>query len=320
MVLDRKEKREVRKPTEFTGCWSASQLGCWRQMYLLARGFAGEFRESAVLEEGRLHEDDIIARLRVHGISIDGRFEELKHPELPLTGHPDGSFQLDTQIDFLEPGKYVLEVKSMDRAFWYRARKNFKDYFPHLYRQIQAYLMMKSEHRAYTVIKNRASGEVYEEIIEPDLEVQDEIATYLKLLLRMIDIIDFDYMVISCPDINSITARYCPYKSMNLCEHQTNIVSYSDEEVAQAVADYREARSLEKVSTEMNKRARAVLVAYMKSHGLDRAVLSGAKAKFEQRTRKSIDTELLKSILDTDTYNAVEIETVYDYFELREQR
>ncbi|KKK75520.1 hypothetical protein LCGC14_2872880, partial [marine sediment metagenome] len=123
------------------GVWTASQLSCERYCYLITQGIEGDFVESAVLSEGRLHEDDVIAKLQVKGLTVVDRQITLQHPILPLAGHPDGRIVIpshESDHPFKElyaqfpNGKYLLDVKSMDRSFYSKAIKDFLTNFPHL--------------------------------------------------------------------------------------------------------------------------------------------------------------------------------------------
>lgn len=62
-------------------------------------------------------------------------------PGLTIPGHLDGIVQADGTSKLVPPGRWLLEVKSMNSgSFWQLLKKGYQEAFPSYYDQIQAYL------------------------------------------------------------------------------------------------------------------------------------------------------------------------------------
>lgn len=320
MVLEHTKGRTVHhKPPDFNGYWTASQLSCERNCYLIASGIEGDFTEAAVTEEGRLHEDDVIAKLQVKGITVYDRQIELRHPDLLLRGHPDGrvTVPLDLATVTLPAGKYLLDVKSMDRPYYWKAIKDFKGNFPHLYRQLQGYSLMSEDHEPiYVPIKNRATGEIHELVLNIDVTEWAIIETMLALLGDAINDSKFDYRFLHCPPADSISGKYCPYRNVGLCEHQTNVPDVTDAEVVQALSDYEEGKALGKMGEERKSSAKKVMIAYLKNNKVASMKIGNRTPMLTMESRRSCDLEKLKE-LAPDIYKQVVTESGYEKFQVR---
>ena len=323
MVLEETKERTVHHaPPAFKGVWTASQLRCERYCYLIARGIEGDFVESAVQEEGRLHEDDVIAKLQVKGIIVTDRQVTLTHPVLPLAGHPDGRVVLPDGISsaILTSGiKYLLDVKSMDRSFYWKAIKNFIGEFPHLYRQLQTYSLMSEDHESvYVPIKNRASGEVHELVLDPDEEEWDKIEDMINILTAAVKDPKFDYRFLHCPPADSISGKYCPYRKVGMCEHQTNIPDVTEAQVVQALSDYEEGKTLERIGGERKKDAKGIPVAYLKKHDVKKMKIGGRMPTLtEEDGRRSCDFERLRELSPKIYDEVIKKGAGFEKFEIR---
>lgn len=320
MVLEETKERTVHhKPPAFFGYWTSSQLGCERRCFLIARGIEGDFVETAVTDEGRLHEDDVIAKLQVKGIIVYDRQVELRHPTLPLRGHPDGRIIVSPELAtaILLAGTYLLDVKSMDRAFYLKAIKDFKGNFPHQYRQLQSYSLMSEDHEpVYVPIKNRASGEIHELVLEPDEEEWSKIEAMITLLDSAVKDPGFDYKYLHCPPADSISGKYCPYRVVGMCEHQTNIPDVTEAQVVQALSDYEEGKTLKKIGEERTSDAREVMMVYLKGHNMTQMKIGSKIPTITKGNTRSCDYEKLKE-LDSALYNMVVRETSSEKFQIR---
>ena len=317
-MLDSTERTVSHKPPEFTGFWSSSQLGCWRQMYLIAKGIEGDWYDSPVLKEGRLHEDDLIAQMAVKGVVVTDRFEELKHPILPLKGHPDGRFTVTQDMNLGIPeGRYILEAKSMDRSFYYKAVKDFKTNFPHLYQQLQSYSLMSEGHESVFVpIKNRATGEIYEYVFEPDPDTWDEIEKGMANLQVAIHTPGFDYKTLVCATPDSIKAKYCPYRDRELCESQTNIPEVTEQELVFAIQQYEEGKTVESHGSKLKADARKIAVAYITNHNLVTMTVAGKLVSIIPSSRRVCDFDKLRD-LDSKIYDQVVDDSESDRFTIK---
>jgi len=297
-------------PPVWPGYWTSSQLGCWRCMYLMSQGIEGDFVvDSPVFEEGRLHEDDVLAKLAVKGIRVYDRQVELSHPVLPFKGHPDAWVEIDGRT-------YISDVKSMDRSYWYKAVTDFILNFKHLYLQVQSYSLMSKQEPIYIPVKNRATGQIHELFFEPDPVAFTEIETGIALLDAATQDKSFDYMTLTCPkEEDSIKARWCPYKKRGLCEYQTNIPDVTEAEVVQAISDYDEGRVLGKQGDKLKEAARKIVVAYLKKHGLKKIKVMGRTPHLTTMSRRTCDFEELLE-LSKDIYDQVISETSYEKFDV----
>ena len=323
MVLEDTKGRTVHhKPPVFNGFWRASGLACERRCYLTAKGIEGDFVESAVLQEGLLHEDDVIAKLEAKGLTVTDKQQKLQHPTLPLEGHPDGRFvvtdqMLSTLSIRIPAGNYLLDVKSMDRNYYYKAVKDFRGNFPHLYRQLQAYSLMSEDHEPIFVpVKNRASGEIHEIILGPDEAEWAEIEAMLRRLESAVHTQGFDYMDLHCPPADSIAGKYCPYRAVGMCKHQTNIPDVTEAQVVQALSDYEEGKTLERIGKERKSDAKGVMMAYLKKHNVTRMRIGDKTPMTTEGSRRSCDIDRLKEI-DPKTFDIVVTETSFEKFEVR---
>ncbi|KKN68713.1 hypothetical protein LCGC14_0449040 [marine sediment metagenome] len=320
MVLEETKERTVHhNPPPFFGYWTSSQLGCERRCFLIARGIEGDFVEMAVTDEGRLHEDDVIAKLQVKGIIVYDRQVELRHPTLPLRGHPDGRVIVSPELAaaILSADTYLLDVKSMDRAFYLKAIKDFKGNFPHLYRQLQGYSLMSDDHESiYVPIKNRATGEIHELVLAPDEEEWIKIETMITLLSNANSDPNFDYKYLHCPSAESISGKYCSYRNVGMCEHQTNIPDVTDAEVVQALSSYEEGKTLNKQGEERKDSAKKTMIAYLKNNGVTSMKIGNKIVMVTKEGRRSCDLDKLKE-LAPDIYKLVAEETPYEKFQTR---
>jgi len=296
-------------PPVWPGYWTSSQLGCWRCMYLMSQGIEGDFVvDSPVFEEGRLHEDDVLAKLAVKGIRVYDRQVELSHSDLLLKGHPDAWVEIEGRT-------YISDVKSMDRSYWYKAVTDFILNFRHLYLQVQSYSLMSKQEPIYIPIKNRATGQIHELFFEPDPVVFAEIEAGIALLESAVQDKTFNYMTLSCSQEDSIKGRWCPYKKRGLCEHQTNIPDVTEAEVVQAISDYDEGRVLTRQGDKLKSEARKTVVAYLKRHGLDKIKVMGRTPRLTDMVRRNCDFERLLE-LDKTIYDEVVSESNYEKFDV----
>lgn len=310
------ERVVTHKAPKFPGYWTASQLGCWRRMYLLAKEHEGDFVESPVLSEGRLHEDDVIAKLRVKGVTVTGRQTELKHPTLPLRGHPDGWATVSGNEGlYIPPGHYLLDVKSMDRPFYSKAIKDFIGNFPHLYYQLQGYSLMSKGEEIYVPIKNRATGEIYELVLQPDEAIWRIIELGVSQVAKAVDTPGFDYKTLACPDPDSIAARYCPYKERELCQYQTNILEVTEAEVVQAISEYEEGKSLERSAARIKDDAKLIIIAWLKKNGVKKIRVGDSVPTLTEGSRRNCNFDLLKKDYPEAHRQAIS-ETVYEKFQI----
>jgi len=589
MVLeDTKGKTVHHKPPDFNSVWTSSQLSCERYCYLIAQGIEGDFVESAVLDEGRLHEDDVIAKLQVKGVIVTDRQVTLRHPTLPLIGHPDGRVYIppDMSSGILVPGtRYLLDVKcvslgtqilkadltwvnagdlregdkvvgfdenpdggrrrlrestvvsnnieimpaldtvlsdgsvlrsssshywltsrlsgeaerivppfwektselssgfipkrdrfdweassyylpkyfsvweedfsyeagylsaswdgegslfyspsrpcwqlefsqsenemlervkayldekefnyrtndritssgkvnvlvtlqggfaeitrflgqfrpprllskfhwekqpflqmkslpevedvvdvgekslcvlqtttgtfiaegfashnSFDRSFHQKAIKDFVGNFPHLYRQLQSYSLMSEDHEpVYVPAKNRASGEIHELVLDPDEEEWSKIETMITILDNAVHDPKFDYKYLHCPPADSISGRYCPYRVVGMCEHQTNIPNITEAQVVQALSDYQEGKTLEKIGGERKLEAKEIMAAYLKNHNITKMKIGDKVPMITDENSRSCDYDMLEQE-DLVLYKKVVKKTPYQKFQIR---
>jgi len=300
-------------PPEWPGYWTSSQLGCWRCMYLVSQGIEGDFVvDSPVFEEGRLHEDDILAKLAVKGIRVYDRQVELSHPVLPFKGHPDAWADMDTESQCITR---IVDVKSMDRSYWYKAVTDFILNFRHLYLQVQSYSLMSRQEPIYIPVKNRATGQIHELYFEPDPVAFAEIEAGVALLGAAVEDKLFDYLTLTCPPEDSIKAKWCPYRKRGLCEHQTNIPDVTESEVVQAISSYDEGRVLTRQGDKLKAEARKIIVTYLKGHGLKKIKVMGKTPSLIDMSRRNCDFERLLE-LDKAIYDEVVSETNYEKFDV----
>ena len=159
--------------------------------------FTGRVRH--MLQDGVVHEHDIIARLRAAGITVlhsyaDGQAEVRCSSEPLIVGHPDGvldipkneEFVLDYADEGFSPSRFMLlEVTAPNHFTFLRLERNhLRETLWRKYVQVQMYLNSE-EIRSYgncaiAIIKNKNTSALYEEGISLDDTVITDTLEKLK--------------------------------------------------------------------------------------------------------------------------------------------
>ncbi len=170
------QNNQAGQPQGWPGYWRISKYGgCLRASLAEAAGEAMLSGKIIPAEEGRLHEADLVRRLRQAGHRLLWTGPDQQEVKLiwagtdwNVIGHPDGLIDMSGQW-------YLLELKSKDREMFQRLLKYryVKDAFPVEYAQVQGYMaavqaMGHDVTNCLYIAKQRGNGQLYEEIIRFD--------------------------------------------------------------------------------------------------------------------------------------------------------
>lgn len=290
-------------------------------------------RVSHMLEDGNLHERDVVKRCVDSGYKILHSYREgqltLKIPlgdKLSVSGHPDGilwcgskTFDLDRVDPLFKFGcrYYLLEVTAPNHYAFQRVVKDgLKEQNFQKYIQIQLYLM-SDRVKEYTnggcvcVVKNKNTTALYEEGVAFHQENIDELMERLERVTSLTKqgrISDY-----RCDDSRK---SWCKYHK--LCFEKVDFVSTAtkgildgrslkeSEQLFGVAAMWRRGKILAKEGEELVEEAREEFRKVIEDYGAEGLVVDDVKAKMIDSTSRSCDYDTLK-LKSPDLYNEVVI-------------
>jgi len=336
-MLKEYQEELYQEPGEFVG-WRASMVGNPCETFLCHTRLNSELGEpikgrvSHMLEDGNLHERDIVKRCVDSGYKVLHSYREgqlaLKIPltdKVSITGHPDGilwcgtkTFDLDRVDPLFKFGcrYYLLEVTAPNHYAFQRVVKDgLKEQNFQKYVQIQLYLM-SDKIKEYgdscvCVVKNKNTTALYEEGIAFRQQYIDELVERLGRVDELTK-----KGLISDYRCNDSRKNWCRYHK--LCFDKVDVVTTTTtgvldgrslKEVDQLLgmaAMWKRGKDLADEGKELVEEAREEFQKVIADYGAVGLVIDDVKAKMIDGTSKSVDYDTLK-LRAPDLYNEVVI-------------
>ena len=322
--------------------WRASVVGecetflCRMRLGESAIPMTGRVRH--LLDDGLMHEHDIVNRLISKGIKVlhsyqDGQAHVVcyEDDEIVVQGHPDGvldvvpdRFELDYVDEKFRRGRrhYLLEVTAPSHFTFLRLEQNhMRSELWRKYVQIQMY-MNSEQFRSYgdgciVEVKNKNTSALYEEGIGFDDTIVKETVEKLKkvteLTLRG---------MVSTYRCDGWRRYYCRYR--HLCHGETIDTAYEPtqgilageslseaEQLLEAADLWLKGKNLETDAKELIEEARALFRETITDYGAKGLLVGQAKALMVVPTtpRRSIDFDILKQLYPS-VYEALVTEEI----------
>ena len=126
-------------------------------------------------EIGNRLEGMIIQLLRDAGLDVNESQTEYQHAEMPyFRGHCDGVI-----VNY----NALLEIKTAKHSsFSVFVKKGVKKWFPKYYAQMQAYMGMSGIHKAYMLVLNKDTSELWDELVQFDPETYQRLSEVAQLV------------------------------------------------------------------------------------------------------------------------------------------
>jgi len=333
----------IREPA-ITNEWRASEVGeceaflCHLRLGHPALPFTGRVRH--MLDDGLMHEHDIVDRLRSEGFKVLHSYSEkqmlvhcVDESGLVVVGHPDGVLDLGggpIELDYADDKFqwrsrfYGLEVTAPGHFNFLRIeRGHMRSELSRKFVQIQMYLNSE-ELRSFSncmvvVVKSKNTSALYEEGISFDASVITETVEKLK---RVIDYVSRGQ--VSSHRCADWRRHYCRYRELCFGGVVPEGVVPTDEilegeslseaeELLEAAGLWLKGKGLEADAKELIEDARALFGATITEYGAKGLIVGPAKALIVEpiTPRLSIEFDILKQKYP-EVYNAMVTEKVPD--------
>lgn len=315
---------DIREPV-VTDEWRASEVGecetflCHLRLGHPALPFTGRVRH--MLDDGLMHEHDVVDRIRGKGFKVLHSYSEgqllvycYDKGGLGVIGHPDGildvephRFDLDYADEHFQPGRrfYGLEVTAPNHFAFLRVERNhLRSEMWRKFVQIQMYLNSE-ELRSYgdclvAVIKNKNTSALYEEGISLDTRVVAETVEKLKSVTDLVS--RNQVSPYRCDDWRR---HYCRYRELCFGEVVPEVVpatagilegeSLSEaEQLLEAAQLWLKGKGLEDDAKELIEEARALFGDTIAEYGAKGLTVGQIKAIMIDSSRRSIELDILK--------------------------
>lgn len=310
----------------FNGRWHVTWcLGCERAMAHVARGCL-EIQippsNRQLMDDGLLHEADIIARLEIAGVDIQDRNIVLMPADALLIGRPDGAIVVSPELLRLgiptiripkEIGlnineRVTLEIKTVDGAmFDLLSTKHIVDIEPRYGKQVQVYMRYQGTQKTLFLIKDRSKGRYTEQLYGYDDSIAQDIINKVN---RVTSLISHNR---PCEDIppsmDFLTKLFCSYKT--LCQD----CSYADKRITDAyfvgiATDWLDRNILQgDLNGEMeaikNILGEALGAMGVKSYDIATGNGIALRVMAVSQNRQVANMDLAKKVLTSDMYNEI---------------
>lgn len=332
---------DIKVPTTIDE-WRASEVGecetflCHLRLGHSALPFTGRVRH--MLDDGLMHEHDVVDRIRSKGFKVLHSYSEgqmfvhcYDKDGIAVVGHPDGildaephRFDLDYADEHFQTGRrfYGLEVTAPNHFAFLRVERNhIRSEMWRKFVQIQVYLNSE-ELRSFgdcmvVVVKNKNTSALYEEGISLDTRIVDNVVEKLK---RVGDFVSKGRVSpYRCDDWRR---HYCRYRELCLEEIVSEGTSpmggilegellSEAEQLLEAAQLWLKGKNLEVDAKELIEDARALFGDTIAEYGARGLIVGPAKALMIEPTtpRQNIDFDVLKQKYP-EVYNALVTEEV----------
>jgi len=297
--------------------------------------FTGRVRH--MLQDGVVHEHDIIDRLRAAGISVlhsyvEGQAEVHCSHEPFVVGHPDGildvpgggEVMLDYADENFKPSRFMLlEVTAPNHFEFLRLERNhLRETLWRKYVQIQLYLNSE-EMRSYgncavAIIKNKNTSALYEEGITLDKSV---ISETLEKLKRVEDLTSRG--VVSDYKCDDWRKNYCRYRHLCFGEEVGSVVVSGDilkgeslgeaEQLKEAAEIWRRGKLLELEGKDLIAESREQFQRVIEQYGCRGLTISDIRALVvAEGVNRRVDYDALRKY--PDVYGEVVSESIRESY------
>jgi hypothetical protein len=307
------------------GVLRASSIGrCARSISYRALGYqaAGvSGRSQMAMDDGRLHEDNLIARIMALGHPVRDRQREVRTEYPPIVGHVDGIVEIYSV-------EYLLEIKTANHFEFEKIRKEgVERSHPEYYAQVQFYINRLGLSRAIVLLKNRSNAALHEELIPGDSRYYQRIldrATRLWESIQRHELFEREY---------SRESRQCAWCRYNhYCWPEVDFehaesggraarVLVEDGGMIEAAGIWRDGKELEARAKELIGIARGVFDVYMTERDVSGVIdVDGLEITRSRRTRESIDLNLAKRTLPEEVLDKLVKRTEYSELRIADRR
>jgi len=263
--------------------------------------------------EGKWHEDRIIALLEEQGLILIARQEELilDFPSFNLIGHIDGKvIEANLPVELVR----LLEIKSMSQFEFDRwMRGDFKE-FPQYASQITCYMEATGLDECLYIVKNRNSGfEDRRVLTEKPMHMTEVIAHLTDVTNHILG----NQLVPGDFDPQSLECQRCEYKHLCIPEPK-ELTPIEEAGLSAAAADWRRGRQLISEGEELVNKAREVFEAHTRATNVLKWQHSGLAIQLIHTKRESYEKkELLKLFTLEQLEPALKI-TEYDQLRIND--
>ena len=330
---------------DWPGHWAMSGIGgCPRSLILEAMDFPATRGSKRVMDEGVLHEVDLLRRLALNPkvtmdeypdgayhkdhpcpcVNTHARHDQI-HVQLqlngqtyPVIGHMDG-------VITVSEVNYGLEIKSMGPFIWPKLKKNpmIQQSFPGYYAQIQSYMNGIQLLNLFFIVKNRGNGDIHEAVFRYDHPyIENLIHTVVEPAMNIIEK-KASPDSLACHEKEE-DRKYCPYRHIceaggNVTDAPTNLketisLAEQKEELTTAVGNWKQGKKLEEEGKELTDESKAIFRRYLKDAGVDKATLDGILMNLIKSERTGTDWEKLKEYLTEEQLESVKKKSHYTQF------
>lgn len=247
----------------------------------------------------------------------------LNFPLFSLVGHVDRQVRIDGKT-------YPVEIKSLGRFSWQRFKNNQFESFHDYEGQELCYLEYYKTPGIYWVL-NRDTGDSLKYIVNDHKNILNlpgfEKIFLAKTFAEIEEQITSVVIDASCGELPNAPfepdgkCRYCDYQYLCLDQVETDVNKTSEiniPELSEAARLYQEGVRMEKEGAERKSSAISTLLGFAKSNQ-PKFKISGVSFSYSgQKTRTTCDMDLLKTMIDDDTYNKViRVGRPYDSYTVR---
>ena len=246
--------------------------------------------EQQVMEEGKLHEDLIIARLVSGGYIVTDREREvsLTTPLFTLTGHIDGIAHKDG-VD------YLLEMKALGRFTFAEFKKSGLAAFQGYAWQISAY-QSQINLPVLLVVKCRDTGELIKEVL-------------LSPIILLADIVEKLSTIETYVREGVLAPNTCTEKERARCKvrymcqrgEKMQPTELQPSNLVEAAQLWKEASEVEKVAGDMKSLAKATFLAHCKETGVAKYQVEGVSISYRGLVhRETLDRKILAGLVSEE--------------------
>lgn len=324
LIHDLISHAEQQDDDPWAGHLRASSLGrCARAVTYWALGYQPSRtsgRSRMVMDDGKLHERDIIARIHAAGhvvYSYDPQHEvTLSNP--PVVGHIDGVVEVHGE-------RYLLEIKTMNHFVFQKLwSKGIEAVYPEYHDQVTFYMARLNLTRTLLVVKNRNNAALYEELIPLDLNAYADVLTRAQ---KTWDCIESGTLANQEYPKDSSHCSWCSYNhhcwpivDFDHGEGGKEALLVEDGDVIEAADVWRSGKEYEARAKEMISSARGTFETFMTAKGQTSIDADGLKAVASQQTRESISMDVARRELPADVFEGLVKRSKFTTLTIRDTR
>jgi len=312
---------EVIDPT-ISDVWRASLVGEPCEAYLCHTRLGHqpskmEARVRHLLDDGKMHEGDVVARLINGGIDVRDAGEDQPYVHcidgpVKINGHPDGTLhnvpkelqKLDWADENFKWTKHqVLEITANNgNVFRKYATEHMRGVNWRKYVQTHLYVgsieLRELTNYSVIVVKNKANSALYEEGLTYDKKIVDAV---VEKLLRVEDLCSKGKVSsMRCDDWHMNTCRFAYLCYPNVVEELKPVMGkgFLDGEKLLEVQDLRDALALYDLSKSHKidyEESRAMMAEILDNYECEGVIIDGRKVVWQDSHYSGINNDMLKT-------------------------